>query len=86
VEAAKCAALNALYDQMWIYYNLFQPVLHLPSEPVVEGRLKRRWDQARTPYDRVLGSGVLGPHQQAQSAVMYYQTNPRGSAGKSIKS
>src|SRR5438105_8023381 len=23
------AAANALYEQMWVYYNLFQPVLHL---------------------------------------------------------
>ena len=22
----QCAALNALYDQLWLYYNLFQPV------------------------------------------------------------
>ena len=24
----QCTALNALYDQLWVYYNLFQPVLH----------------------------------------------------------
>ena len=75
--AAQCAALNTLYDQMWTYYNLFQPVLHLVGKALVDGRLKRRWDQACTPYDRVLGSGVLGPHQQDQLAVMYSQTNPR---------
>jgi len=74
---AKCAALTALYDQMWVYYNLFQPVLHLVGKPMVDGRLKRKWDKARTPYDRVLASGVLKPHQQAQLAVMYSQTNPR---------
>jgi hypothetical protein len=75
--AAQCAALNTLYDQMWTYYNLFQPVLHLVGKAVVDGRLKRRWDRACPPYDRVLGSGVLEPHQQAQLAVMYSQTNPR---------
>jgi hypothetical protein len=74
---AQCESLNALYDQMWVYYNLFQPVLHLASKTVVDGRLKRRWDKARTPYDRVMGTGVLGQHQQAQLAVMYTQTNPR---------
>ncbi len=75
--AAQCEVLNALYDQMWTYYNLFQPVLHLARKTVVDGRLKRRWDQARTPYDRVVGSGVLGPSQHAQLAVMYSETNPR---------
>jgi len=75
--AAQCGVLNALYDQMWTYYNLFQPVLHLAHKTVVDGRLKRRWDQARTPYDRVLDSGVLGPSQHAQLAVMHSETNPR---------
>jgi hypothetical protein len=75
--AAQCAALNALYDQMWVYYNLFQPVLHLVGKPMVDGRLKRKWDKARTPYDRVLASGVLEPHQRTQLAAMYSQTNPR---------
>ena len=75
--AAQCAVLNALYDQMWTYYNLFQPVLHLVGKTVVDGRFKRRWDKARTPYDRVLASEVLKPPQQAQSAALYSQTNPR---------
>ena len=75
--AAQCAALNALYDQMWIYYNLFQPVLHMVGKPVVDGRLKRRWDTARTPYDRVLASEVLEPDQQARLVAMHSQTNPR---------
>ena len=74
---AQCAALNALYDQMWTYYNPFQPVLHLVGKAVVDGRLKRRWDRACTPYDRVLDSGVLGSQQQALLAVTYTQTNPR---------
>lgn len=75
--ATQCTSLNALYDRMWTYYNLFQPVLHLVGKAVVSGRLKRRWDQACTPYDRVLDSGVLGSPQQAQLAVTYSQTNPR---------
>tara|TARA_B100001971_G_scaffold131688_1_gene121587 strand:- start:70 stop:534 length:465 start_codon:yes stop_codon:yes gene_type:complete len=74
---AQCAALNVLYDRMWVYYNLFQPVLHLRSKSVVDGRLKRRWDRACPPYDRVLERGVLGSRQRAQLAVMYSQTNPR---------
>ena len=70
-------SLNVLYDRMWVYYNLFQPVLHLRSKAVVDGRLKRRWDRACTPYDRVLDSGILRPRQQARLALMYSRTNPR---------
>src|SRR6266568_3677977 len=46
-------ALGALYERMWVYYNLFQPVLHLRQKTVVGDRVKRKWDQAQTPYERV---------------------------------
>src|SRR5574341_1249542 len=39
------AALNALYDQMWLYYNCFQPVLHLVEktvDPATPTRVRRR--------------------------------------------
>ena len=76
--AAQCRALNALYDQMWVYYNLFQPVLHLATKAVVNGRLKRRWDEARTPHDRVLATEVLEPLQpRSVGTALYAQTNPR---------
>lgn len=73
----QCAALNALYDQLWVYYNLFQPVLHLVSKEVTAGKLRRRWDQAQTPYQRLIASGVLSPEQEARLAALYDRTNPR---------
>jgi hypothetical protein len=70
------ATLNALYEQMWLYYNLFQPVLHL-CEKVVQGdKVKRKWDLAKTPYERLLASGALSPEQQARLQQLYEQTNP----------
>ena len=44
--AEQCAALNTLYDQMWVYYNLFQPVLHLIEQTRDGTRIRRRWDDA----------------------------------------
>jgi len=71
------AALNVLYDQLWTYYNLFQPVLHLTRKELVNGKLQRRWDRAQTPYQRLLASGVLSPEQEARLARLYAETNPR---------
>ena len=71
------AQLNALYDQMWIYYNLFQPVLHLAEKRRVEGKLRRIWDQAQTPYQRLLATGDLDPTPAQQVARCYEQPNPR---------
>ena len=70
-------ALNALYEQLWVYYNLFQPVLHQVSKEVVNGTLTRRWDTAQTPYQRLLASGVLAAEQEARLAALYAATNPR---------
>lgn len=75
--AVQCAALNALYDQLWVYNNLFQPVLHLHQKEVIAGRLQRRWDRAQTPYQRLLASGILTPDQAARLAAIYAATNPR---------
>ena len=70
------AAGNALYERMWLYYNLFQPVMHL-SEKIVEGdKVRRKWDQAQTPYQRLLATGVLSPQQQERLQLLYEQTNP----------
>lgn len=75
---AQCVAVNALYDRMWVYYNLFQPVMHLVSKEMVgEGRVKRKWDQAKTPYERLLATGALSEEREAKLTAIYAQTNPR---------
>ncbi len=73
----QCAALNALYDQLWVYYNLFQPVLHMVGKEVRDGRLHRKWDRAQTPYQRLLASNILSPEHKARLATLCCATNPR---------
>jgi transposase InsO family protein len=75
--SVQCAAMNVIYDQMWVYYNLFQPVLHLVSKEVIEGKVKRKWDEAKTPNERLLATGVLTDESQARLSLLYVQTNPR---------
>lgn len=75
--------LNQLYDLMGLYYNFFQPVMRLkekallPAEPGRPPRLRRRFDDPRTPFDRLCASGVLDPAQQAQLQTLRDRTNPR---------
>lgn len=70
------AALDVLYEQMWLYYNLFQPVLRLCEKTMVEDKVVRKWDQAKTPYERLLESAVLSPEHQARLQQLYELTNP----------
>jgi hypothetical protein len=75
-------ALNTLYDKMWLYYNFFQPVMRLVEKRNVydaQGTLhiRRRFDQARTPFDRLCATGTLTPEVQKRLEQLRKQTNPR---------
>jgi hypothetical protein len=70
------AAGNRLYERMWLYYNLFQPVMHLREKTVEGDKVRRTWDQAQTPYQRLLATGVLSQEQQERLNELYEQTNP----------
>jgi len=74
--AEQIVAGNALYERMWLYYNLFQPVMHLCEKRVDGDKVRRTWDQAQTPYQRLLATGVLSQEQQQRLQALYEQTNP----------
>ena len=79
-SVAQTIATNRLYDKMWLYYNLFQPVMRLKEKIVVEGsstRLKRRYDQARTPFDRLCETGAITQEGQEQLKALRERINPR---------
>ena len=70
-------AMNALYEQMWLYYNLFQPVMHLIEKTAVGDKVRRKWDQARTPFERLKATGKLSAEQEQRLQTLYDQTNPQ---------
>ena len=79
---AQTLALNALYDHMWLYYNFFQPVMRLAEKTVItlpdqSTRIKSRYDQAQTPFDRVCATPVLSPQRRQDLEALRDRTNPR---------
>lgn len=47
--------LEPLYDHLWLYHNLFQPVMRLYSkETVAPLRYRRTFDPAKPPLDRLI--------------------------------
>ena len=70
-------ALNALYEQMWVYYNCFQPVLRLHEKERRETRIIRRWDTAQTPLSRLLASGQVADKQRQRLEQLRQAINPR---------
>jgi len=59
-----------------LYVNFFQPVLKLKSKERVDNKVKKRYDTARTPYQRLKESGVLGKKQNQQLQTLYESLNP----------
>lgn len=80
--AAQTLAVNQLYDKIWIYYNLFLPVMHLQEKTYVTvdgqtSRVKRRYDVARTPFDRLCATDAISPQRREALENLRRQTNPR---------
>ncbi|MDQ3835020.1 MAG: integrase [Actinomycetota bacterium] len=69
--------MNEVYELMWTYYNLFQPVLKLSRKRFEEGKLHREWHEAKTPYHRLKETKVLEPEQVQRLDELYSSTNPR---------
>jgi hypothetical protein len=81
-SVAQVIAANRLYDKMWLYYNLFQPVMILSEKEVVQEdgqptRVKRRYDDARTPFDRLCQTNAILPEHREQLEVLRDSINPR---------
>jgi hypothetical protein len=75
-------AVNKLYDLMWCYHNLFQPVMRVVEKTIVPApdgrtRVRRRYDDARTPFDRLRATQALSPEQLARLTALRERTNPR---------
>ena len=70
-------ALHLLYERLWLSYNFFQPVLHLVAKERQADRVVRKWDDARTPYQRLVATGVIDAATRARLEVHDAATNPR---------
>jgi len=81
-SVAQILAANQLYGKMWAYYNLFQPVMHLAEKETIyeDGqpvRIRRRFDQARTPFDRLCQTNAILPEHRQQLEALRDRINPR---------
>lgn len=61
--------LNRAYNILRLYTNFFQPVMKLKSKTTHGARVHKVYDTAKTPYERLLESGVLTPAKEAELAA-----------------
>ena len=58
------------------YVNFFQPVMKLVAKSRHGAKVRKVYDTARTPYQRLLDSGVLSEAKQHELAATYSGLNP----------
>jgi hypothetical protein len=70
------ALLNELYSYLRLYTNFFLPTMKLKSKERVGSRVKKRYDQARTPYQRVLDAPQVAKQKKQLLRATYVTLNP----------
>ncbi|GIW54322.1 MAG: hypothetical protein KatS3mg082_2373 [Nitrospiraceae bacterium] len=70
------AALNALYADLRLFQNLFQPSMKLVRKVRVGSRLIRRYDAPQTPFERVRACPEADPAKVAALEQVLKTTDP----------
>ncbi|TKB55594.1 MAG: transposase family protein [Nitrospira sp.] len=75
-SAAALQALNALYADLRLFQNLFQPSMKLLTKVRKGSRLIRRYDRPQTPFARVCACSEADPEKVAALRLVLAQTDP----------
>ena len=69
--------LNDLYkNELRLYKNFFQPVIKLKNKERIGGKIKRKYDRAKTPYHRLIESDQISIGEKEELIVIYQSLNP----------
>jgi hypothetical protein len=69
--------MNDLYrNELRLYKNFFQPVMELQSKERIGGRVKRRYEVAKTPYQRLIESNQVPEEVVKELTGIYLSLNP----------
>jgi len=75
-SSEELALLGSIYSDLRLYINFFQPVLKLVAKERVDGKTIHTYDQAKTPFRRVLALDSLPVEIKARLTDQYLHLNP----------
>jgi len=70
------ALLESIYDDLRLYINFFQPSFKLIAKERIGNKTIKRYDPAKTPYQRVLERKDISLEAKARLMNLYLQLNP----------
>ncbi len=68
--------MRSLYQSVRLYVNFFQPVRKLVGKEREGAKVRKRYDLAQTPYQRLLAANMLDETQRESLAKLYASLNP----------
>lgn len=68
--------LNELYSLLRLMTNFFSPQMKLKEKTRDGARVTKRYDEAKTPYQRLLNAAVLPEEDEERLAALYLSLNP----------
>lgn len=75
-SAQALAQMNTVYDDLRLYVNFFQPSMKLVAKQRVDTKVRKRYDSAQTPYQRVLRSPDVDDACKENLRRVYLGLNP----------
>ena len=73
---AALEALNRVYNLTRLYVNFFQPDMKLVHKSRNGAKVRKVYDNAQTPYRRLLSAGILTEVKAQELASTYHRLNP----------
>jgi hypothetical protein len=68
--------LNHLYGLVRLFINFFQPTMKLKHKTRHGAKLHKVYDEATTPYQRLLASATITPDKRETLEILYRSLNP----------
>ena len=68
--------INEIYGILRPYKNFFQPVMKLEKKTREKGRVHRKYDEAKTPYQRLMESNYIPEMTKNKLKKVYLSLNP----------
>ncbi len=69
--------MNSLYEnELRLYKNFFSPVMKLIKKERIAGKVKRKYDIPKTPYQRLIESGQISEEVKKELEAIYRSLNP----------
>ena len=69
--------INQICRLLSLYHNYFQPVMKLKEKTRIGSRVRRKYDLAKTPFQRVLQTRYVSPRTKQKLKQKYQTLNPK---------